>query len=982
MTRKIAGVASVASVAVVAASLGLAATAVPGAAAADPGLDRLSASSDPVAAQKPDNRPDALSRKQAALRQRAVDALVAGDAKTVGKGADRKIELGEGVQVDYPASQTAQLLTFLLEFGDDASNPAFPDNTAGPLHDEIPEPARSDNTTYWLQHFTSQHYKDMFFNGLASQNGESFRSIYKEMSSGRFDLEGDVSDWVKVPNAASYYQDADGEETGEVMTDFLQDGADAWYADQLDAGKTPEEIKTYLQSFDVWDRFDYDGDHDYNEPDGYIDHFQAIHAGEDESAGAPPWAIWAHRSSVNTNGDVGPDGNENGGIEIGDSGLWIRDYTTEPENGGLGVFAHEFAHDLGVPDYYDTTDGDNSVGYWSLMDSGSWLGHGTGTIGTTPNHMGAPDKLFLGWYGANDLAIVDGTAASRELPLGPSYHATTEGAQAVAVNLPQGTATIDVVEPDQGSKYLYSGNGDERVATATSSTVTVPEVDPTLTARVSYSIEDDWDYAYLKVSTDGGTTWTYVETNLSTTTDPNQQNEGFGITGCSGERDDDTGVCDNAWTDLSADLTAYAGDQVKVQFEMFNDAAYHELGFSVDSVKLGGTLVTDVEDGAPTWTLNGFRVMDGSSYSFDYDQYYLAENRQYMGYDKTLAQGPYSFDYPDSAPKKVDQYPYQDGLLIWYVNGRYTDNNTSGHPGGGEAIPVDSHPEYSLWTFEGDPAYYASGRLEAYDSTFDVDATAPLHLTAEDAGDVINYDVAGGPGVPVFDDSDPDAYWDDLWGISGWFSTKVAGVGTMIQVLSSDETTGRMVVRAGKRFVAVTKPAAITGTPTAGQTLTAVPPTFFQSGVAASYQWQVGGQNVAGATGSTYKVAPGDAGKAIGVVVTGTLAGYDAATSTATASGTGQAAPVTLSVDAPKKVKAGHRAKVTVTVASSAGVPQGTVTVTVGGKKVSGDLVNGVVKLRLPKMSKPGQKKMVVTYVPATGFAPATATLKIRVTKH
>jgi len=56
--------------------------------------------------------------------------------------------------------------------------------------------------------------------------------------------------------------------------------------------------------------------------------------------------------------------------------------------------------------------------------------------------------------------------------------------------------------------------------------------------------------------------------------------------------------------------------------------------------------------------------------------------------------------------------------------------------------------------------------------------------------------------------------------------------------------------------------------------------------------------------------------------------------------------------------------------------------VTVGGKKVSGDLVNGVVKLRLPKMSKPGQKKMVVTYVPATGFAPATATLKIRVTKH
>ena len=81
------------------------------------------------------------------------------------------------------------------------SNPAFPDNTAGPLHNEIPEPARSDNSTYWLPDFSKQHFQDMFFNGLAAQGGESFKNVYKEMSSGKFDLEGDVSDWVTVPNA-------------------------------------------------------------------------------------------------------------------------------------------------------------------------------------------------------------------------------------------------------------------------------------------------------------------------------------------------------------------------------------------------------------------------------------------------------------------------------------------------------------------------------------------------------------------------------------------------------------------------------------------------------------------------------------------------------------------------------------------------------------------------------------------------------------
>ena len=37
------------------------------------------------------------------------------------------------------------------------------------------------------------------------------------------------------------------------------------------------------------------------------------------------------------------------------TGVWVGDYTIQPENGGLGVFAHEFGHDLGLPDLYDTS---------------------------------------------------------------------------------------------------------------------------------------------------------------------------------------------------------------------------------------------------------------------------------------------------------------------------------------------------------------------------------------------------------------------------------------------------------------------------------------------------------------------------------------------------------------------------------------------------------------------------------------------------
>lgn len=995
----------ISSVVAVVAGLGLAALAVPGAATAAPGKPDLPTAQAGQQARG-DYFPDHLAKKRSALRQRAVDQLVAGQAQTVGKGKNRTIRMVDGTRVDYPVTQSAELLTFLVQFGDGAGNPDFPENTAGPLHDEIPQPGVDDNTTYWKQHFSRDHYLDMFFNGMPEQHGESFKDVYNEMSSGRFELDGDVSDWVTVPHPAAFYQTATdddgdpstppiGDESGTAMTNFLQDSADAWYQDQLDAGKTPQEIKDYLASFDVWDRYDADGDGVFNEPDGYIDHFQAIHAGEGEEAGAPTWMIWSHRSSVNSNGHVGPPGNENGGIEIGDTGLWIRDYTTEPENGGLGVFAHEFGHDLGLPDYYDTVDPsglDNGTGFWNLMSSGSWMGHGEGAIGTTPDHMGATEKLFLGWYGdlnaSNpDLVMVNGTDAPKKVVLGPSYHATNTGAQAVAVALPKGSATVDVVEPEQGTHYFYSGNGDDRVATLTSPQVTVPAGDPTLSARVSFSIETDWDYAYAQVSDDGGATWTNVETNRSTTTDPNQANEGFGITGCSGVRDADD-VCDNAWTDLTADLADYAGQDVKVRFEMVNDPAYHELGLSVDSVKLGGDLVTDVEDGAPGWTLDGFRVMDGSSYALVYDQYYLAENRQYTGYDKTLAQGPYSFDYRDTAPNKVDHFPYQDGLLVWYANGRYADNNTSSHPGGGQALPVDANPTYRVWTEDGDPASYASGRLSTYDSTFDVDKSAALHLRSAsdfaDPGDppdwhTLNYDVPARAGNPVFDDSVVDQYWDNTWRASGFFSTKVAGVGTMIQVLSSNESTGAMTIKVGKRFATFVKPVQINGAAKVGQLLKVTHNAWPTKG-ARAFTWKVGGK-VAGKA-ATYRVQPKDLGKRITVSEKLSPAGYTPASSTSAPTAKVKAGQVKLVVKAPKQIKKGKRASATVVVKVTGLTPTGKVRLTFGGKSVRAKVLkHGKTTFRLPAQGSLGRKALVVKYTPGKGYVKNSKTVVVRIVR-
>lgn len=382
------------------------------------------------AAAKLDDRSDPAAEERRNLNQQGLAKVLSGDAKVENRGGSKAVKVAPGQWAQYGLQDSDQILSFLVDFGDKI-DPRFPTSTAGPTHNAIKEPNRAvDNSTYWSDTFDREHYLDMFF----SEEGESLKGVYEEMSSGRYTVDGDVSDWVTVPyNSASY-----GETESQAdMTRFVQDTANAWYDSQIASGKTAAEIDAYLATFDQWDRYDFDKDGDFNEPDGYIDHFQAIHAGEGEEAGAASSAIWSHRWAVGQagRGTSGPAANPFGGIKIGDSDVWIRDYTTEPENGGLGVFAHEYGHDLGLPDLYDTSGGENGTGFWTLMSSGSWLGHGDGSIGTTPNHMGAWEKLQLGWL---DYDVATAGVKSTH-KIGPSFHAT-KAPQAVVVNLPKDAA--------------------------------------------------------------------------------------------------------------------------------------------------------------------------------------------------------------------------------------------------------------------------------------------------------------------------------------------------------------------------------------------------------------------------------------------------------------------------------------------------------------------------------------------------------------
>lgn len=735
-------------------------------------------SGDPAATSHRDNREHPLGKRQADLHAQGLQMQMTGKVAKEAKVA----KVAKGQYVELRREGEDSIWTVLGEFGDKVN--ATYGGSAGPQRNQIPEPDRSvDNSTIWAPDFTPAYYQNMLFS--EAPGAVSMRNFYLEQSSNRYTVNGEVTDWVKVPyNEANYGSDYCGDIVCARTWLFVRDSVNAWYDTEKAAGKTDAQIEADLAKFDVWDRYDYDGDGNFNEPDGYIDHFQSVHAGEGEETGGGAQgsdAIWSHRwyAFYNNIGATGPSFNKLGGIQIGSTNLWIGDYTVEPENGGVGVFSHEFGHDLGLPDLYDTSGNtggaENSTAFWTLYSSGSYGSSGKPAdgIGSEPIPMSAFEKIFLGWSNYETVAY----KKSASIKLGPST-ANTKQAQALAVLLPDKKVTTEVGTPYAGSYFYFSGSGNDLDNTMTRS-VTLPSGSPSLTAKVRYDIERDWDYAYLTVNGEP------VATNLSSSTNPNGQNFGHGITGSSG----------GTWVDLTADLSAWAGQTVTIGFRYWTDVAATYPGLSIDSLAITGQALDGAETD-PGWTYKGFIRTDGEVVTSHFNAY-LAEYRTYRGYDRGLRTGPYNFGFGDTMPNWVEHFPYQDGLLVWYYDTSFPDNNVGDHCAsgrcGGMYLPVDAHPDLIL---RPDDGMVWRPRMQSYDSTFGLEATDRicLHTTS-----TVSKCYGGLPANPVFDDT--KSYWfapDASIGNKGWASVPVPATGTKIRVVSTSAQNSFMQVHVNK----------------------------------------------------------------------------------------------------------------------------------------------------------------------------------------
>ena len=173
----------------------------------------------------------------------------------------------------------------------------------------------------------------------------------------------------------------------------------------------------------------------------------------------------------------------------------------------------------------------------------------------------------------------------------------------------EGEATVAQVgtECHSGRLCWWSGNGDS-IDTTLEREFDLSGVESAmLEFWMWYEIEEDWDYAFVSVSTDDGEMWTTLDGEHTTREDPLGANYGAGITGNSG------GGKSGEWVRERMDLSEYAGaggESVLVRFEYITDEGVNLDGIVIDDIAVAELDFADDAETDGEWTANGFRRID------------------------------------------------------------------------------------------------------------------------------------------------------------------------------------------------------------------------------------------------------------------------------------------------------------------------------------------------------------------------------------
>ena len=159
-----------------------------------------------------------------------------------------------------------------------------------------------------------------------------------------------------------------------------------------------------------------------------------------------------------------------------------------------------------------------------------------------------------------------------------THYITLDFSGAITIKF-AGDTLVPIIDapPPQGEEMWFAPpqNDTDAMLTAVLNLTSLSQA--TLRFNVWHDLEEQWDFAYLSASTDGGFTWTIL--------DPDHRQSGEYGAAWNGRSDSHNGH-ENGWLKEAISLNDYAGQEIMLRFEVVTDSAVTGRGFALSDLQI------------------------------------------------------------------------------------------------------------------------------------------------------------------------------------------------------------------------------------------------------------------------------------------------------------------------------------------------------------------------------------------------------------